>query len=116
MSNIVTFPVKNFPIVPDILPPVPFYEEKPVEWLSLDDYVTAPNSDTIYVRLRGDSFANLNIHSGDLLVVDKSDKGKNGELVLVNSGNKYIVTIKDSKTIGIVGVVDFVVQKMRGAR
>ena len=50
--------------------------------LSLDQYLVKNPEATFYVRASGDSMINAGIHSGDLLVVDRSITAKNQDIIV----------------------------------
>jgi DNA polymerase V len=51
----------------------------------------------LYVRVRGDSMRDLNIHNGMIAVVDRLKKPENGSIVVARLGSAY--TIKKWKEI-----------------
>ena len=50
--------------------------------LDLHDYVVKHPASTFYMRVEGDSWAEMGIHTGDLLIVDKSLEMRSGDLVV----------------------------------
>lgn len=50
--------------------------------LDLNDYLIMNPSATFLVRVTGDSMTNSGIHSGDLLIVDRSLEPKDGNIVI----------------------------------
>lgn len=58
--------------------------------ISLDDYAIKNPKKTIFIKASGESM-NPTIWSGDLLVIELTDKAKNNELVLVQINNEFTV-------------------------
>jgi DNA polymerase V len=50
--------------------------------LDLNDYLVRNPSATFFVRVRGDSMLNAGIHTGDILIVDRSLQPKEGSIVI----------------------------------
>ncbi len=66
--------------------------ESPIEWLSLDDYVSNNKDDSIlYVRVRGESMLDVGINTGDLAVVDRNRKPISTDVVLCDASGTYAV-------------------------
>jgi len=64
----------------------------PIEWLSLDDYVSRGRKDSVlYVRVFGNSMIDLGIESNDLVVIDRLKKAENGAKVLARLGSEYTI-------------------------
>lgn len=50
--------------------------------LDLNNYLVRHPSQTFYVRVTGDSMTGAGIHSGDMLIVDRAIKARDGSIVL----------------------------------
>ncbi|WP_158826576.1 LexA family protein [Mucilaginibacter lacusdianchii] len=66
------------------------YEE---ERISLDEYVTKYPHATYYIRVKGDCMKNSGIHEDDLLVVDKSLKVLNGDIVIGVLDGEHVLAV-----------------------
>ncbi|MDO4569470.1 MAG: translesion error-prone DNA polymerase V autoproteolytic subunit [Planctomycetia bacterium] len=64
-------------------------EEQPAEELDLNGLLVKNASATFFVRATGDSMINAGIFSGDLLLVDKSEDPKNGDIVIAVINNEF---------------------------
>lgn len=59
--------------------------------LDLNDYLIRNPSSTFYVRVTGDSMIHAGIHSGDLLIVDRSITPKNNNIVIAVINGELLV-------------------------
>ncbi len=59
--------------------------------LDLNDYLIMNPASTFLVRVTGDSMRNAGIHSGDLLVVDRSLEAKDGNIVIAVIDGELLV-------------------------
>ena len=59
--------------------------------LDLNDYLIEHPEATFFVRVSGDSMINAGIHSGDLLIVDKSLKAESGDVVVAVVDGEFTV-------------------------
>ena len=59
--------------------------------LDLNDFIVRNPSATFFVRVTGDSMLDAGIHSGDLLVVDRSLQAKDGSIVIAVIDGDLIV-------------------------
>lgn len=57
--------------------------------LSLDEYIIRRPAATFFVRVKGDGMTETGIHSGDLLVIDRSLKPKKDSIVIVLLDGEY---------------------------
>ena len=76
---------------------------------------------TFYIRVNGESMIDANLHDNDVLVVDKSLKAKNGDIIVAILDRDYTVKTfrpkneeiylepanKNYQTIKITGLMDF---------
>lgn len=78
--------------------PAADYEE---ERINLVDYVTKYPSATFFVKVEGDCMNGSGIHSGDLLVVDRSLQPKEGDVVVGTLDGDFILRtyIKENNTV-----------------
>ncbi|MGA8163563.1 MAG: translesion error-prone DNA polymerase V autoproteolytic subunit [Waddliaceae bacterium] len=103
--------------------------------LDLNDLVIQHPAATFFVRVEGESMADANIHSGDILVVDRALEASNGKIVVavingeftvkrftINSGGAYLVPenpryptlkIEPDSDFHVWGVVTYVIHKAR---
>lgn len=123
--------------------PLPFYistvpagfpspaEDYAEESLDINDYLVQHPAATYYVRVKGDSMTGVGIHDGDLLVVDRSLRATNGNIVLavvngevtvkrlVQHRDRYIlqaenpayppIHLPDGSELQVWGVVNYVI-------
>jgi len=67
--------------------------------LDLNDYLIRNPSSTFYVRVTGESMIHASIHSGDLLIVDRSITPKNNNIVIaVINGELLVKRIRIEKS------------------
>jgi DNA polymerase V len=59
--------------------------------LDLNEHLIKHPAATFYVRVSGDSMINAGIHDGDLLIVDKSLKAKDGSVVVAILNGEFTV-------------------------
>ena len=59
--------------------PAEGYEE---ERIDINDIIITNPPSTFYVRVKGNSMINANIHDGDILVIDKSLEAKHDDIVI----------------------------------
>lgn len=52
------------------------------KWLDLNDLLVPEKESTFFVRVKGESMRDANIHPGDLLIVDRSREAKDGDIVI----------------------------------
>lgn len=68
--------------------PAEDYLEHP---LDLNEYVTQHPESTYFVKVRGESMSNGNIHNGDILVVDKAIPACSGRVVIAALHGEMLV-------------------------
>ncbi|EAW8702502.1 translesion error-prone DNA polymerase V autoproteolytic subunit [Salmonella enterica] len=59
--------------------------------LDLNTYCIRRPSATYFVRAIGDSMKNMDLHSGDLMVVDKAEKPIQGDIVIAETDGEFTV-------------------------
>lgn len=59
--------------------------------LLVDDYLIEKPSHTVLVPVKGDSMIDAGIHSGDVVVVDKSARAKPGNIVVAIVDNEFTI-------------------------
>ena len=64
-------------------------EDAPTEALTLDDYLIEHPSQTVFVRVKGDSMQDAGILDGDLVVVEKRSSARRGEIVVAIVDNQF---------------------------
>ena len=129
-----TAPIPAFmsPVQAGFPSPADDYEENK---LDLNALVIKHPTATFFVRVEGESMADADIHSGDILVVDRSLEASNGKIVIAvvngeftvkrfvtNSSGTFLVPenpnyptlkIEEGSEFQIWGVVTFVIHKTR---
>jgi DNA polymerase V len=64
-----------------------FIEKK----LDLNDYLIRKPASTFFVQVDGDSMINAGIHSGDILIVDRSLDASNGKIIVAIFNGEFTV-------------------------
>ena len=59
--------------------------------LDLNEYCIRHPSATYFVRALGDSMTELGLHSGDLMIVDKSERAAHGDIVIAEVDGEFTV-------------------------
>ncbi len=59
--------------------------------LDLNEHLIANPASTFYIRVQGDSMVDENIHSGDILIVDKSLEARPGDVVIAEVDGEFCV-------------------------
>jgi DNA polymerase V len=59
--------------------------------LDLNEHLISHPASTFFVRVQGDSMNDANIHSGDILIVDKSLDAKPGDVVIAQLDGEFTV-------------------------
>lgn len=59
--------------------------------LNLSEYLTPKGTNAFLVKVSGDSMVDANIYDGDILVVDSSEKCKNGSIVIASLNGEAAV-------------------------
>lgn len=91
--------------------------------LDLNEYLIKHPASTFFVRVEGDSMIDAGIHSGDILIVDKSLEPKNNKIVIAvvngeltvkrikkTGGKVFLIAENDNYSpIEITGDTDFVI-------
>ena len=68
--------------------PAANYVEEP---LDLNEYLVKHPSATFFVRVSGDAMVEAGIHSGDILIVDRSLKSANNKVVVAVVNGQFMV-------------------------
>ena len=66
-------------------------DDAPGDALTIDDYLIERPSQTVLVRVKGDSMIDAGILDGDLLVVEKRTSATRGEIVIAIVDNQFTV-------------------------
>lgn len=106
---------------------VGFTDENISSSLDLNALVIQHPAATFFVRAEGDAMAHAGICSGDLLVVDRSQKPSNGKIIIaivdgefvvrrlsINEGRMTLVADNSSSTVSdlqVWGVVTYIIHK-----
>ena len=67
--------------------------EKPDEYFALPAYLVPAKKEVFTLTVSGDSMINAGIHDGDIIIVEKNNTARNGEMV-VAMNNENEVTLK----------------------
>jgi len=59
--------------------------------LNLHSLVVSRPASTYFLRVTGDSMQDARIHSGDVLIVDRSEKPEHGSIVIASIDNEFTV-------------------------
>ena len=59
--------------------------------LDLNEYLIKQKEATFFVRIKGDSMIDAGIHDNDIVIVDKSQKASNGDIVLASVDGDFTV-------------------------
>ena len=64
-------------------------DDAPADALTIDDYLIERPSQTVLVRVKGDSMIDAGILDGDLVVVEKTPSAKRGDIVVAIVDNQF---------------------------
>ena len=64
-------------------------DDAPGDALTIDDYLIDNPSQTVLVRVKGDSMIDAGIFEGDLVVVEKRNAARRGEIVIAIVDNQF---------------------------
>jgi repressor LexA len=64
-------------------------DDAPADALTIDDYLIERPSQTVLVRVKGDSMIEAGILDGDLVVVEKTPSAKRGDIVVAIVDNQF---------------------------
>ncbi|MGH8851044.1 MAG: LexA family protein [Casimicrobiaceae bacterium] len=64
-------------------------DDAPADALTIDDYLIERPSQTVLVRVKGDSMLDAGIFEGDLVVVEKRSSARRGEIVIAIVDNQF---------------------------
>ena len=59
--------------------------------LDLNEYCIQRRSSTYFVRAIGNSMSEIGLHSGDLLIVDKAEEARHGDIVIAEVEGEFTV-------------------------
>ncbi|MBU4485738.1 MAG: translesion error-prone DNA polymerase V autoproteolytic subunit [Candidatus Delongbacteria bacterium] len=103
MERNITNVVKIYKVVKGEKVELPFYTEKlsagfpsPADdylerSLDLNEYLIKNPAATFFVEIQGDSMIGAGIHSGDILIVDRSLEAKHGKIVVAIINSEFTV-------------------------
>ncbi len=102
--------------------------------LDINDIVAANPASTFYVKVKGDSMQDANIHEGDILVVNRSAEPSHGKIVIAIIDGEFTVKqlyskdnevkllaanpeypdiiFRDEQELNIWGVVSYIIYKV----
>lgn len=64
-------------------------EEELIDTLSLDEYLVDNPDASFMLKVSGDSMIDAGIHEGDIVIVEKGHRAKNGDIVLACVDNEW---------------------------
>lgn len=59
--------------------------------LDLNEYCIQRRSSTFFVRAIGNSMTDIGLHSGDLMIVDKAEQARHGDIVIAETDGEFTV-------------------------
>lgn len=71
------------------------------EALTIDDYLVERPSQTVLVRVKGDSMIDAGIHEGDLVVVERRPAANFGDIVVATVDNEFTLKYLERDKTGI---------------
>jgi SOS regulatory protein LexA len=66
-------------------------EEEMIDTISLDDWLISNKQSSFMLKVSGDSMIDAGIHSGDLVILDRSRPVKNGDIVVAEIDREWTV-------------------------
>jgi len=72
-------------------------DDTPTDALTIDDYLIERPSQTVLVRVKGDSMQEAGILDGDLAVVEKRNTARRGEIVIAIVDNQFTLKRLDTE-------------------
>jgi SOS regulatory protein LexA len=108
-------------------------EEELIDTLSLDEFLIEKPEATFMLKVTGDSMLDAGIHPGDMVLIERGAKPKNGDIVIANVDGewtmKYLIrdrsgvrlepanarykTIRPENSLEIAGIVRTVIRKYK---
>jgi repressor LexA len=85
---------RGIPIVGRVAAGVPITAEEHLEGRLAVNDLFGPRHDLFSVRVKGDSMEDAGIHDGDLVVVRKQERVRNGEICVAYLGEEQEATVK----------------------
>ncbi|MES2930218.1 MAG: transcriptional repressor LexA [Patescibacteria group bacterium] len=64
-------------------------EDELTDTLNLDDYLVSEKENTYMLKVDGNSMINAHIADGDMVLVEKTDKAKDGQIVIANVDGEF---------------------------
>jgi SOS regulatory protein LexA len=87
-------PLAEAPVQAGLANPV---DDAPADALTIDDYLIEHPSQTVLVRVKGDSMQDAGIFDGDLVVVEKRNTARQGEIVIAIVDNQFTLKRLDTE-------------------
>jgi repressor LexA len=87
-------PLADSPVRAGLPNPV---DDAPTDALTIDDYLIERPSQTVLVRVKGDSMLEAGILDGDLVVVEKRTTARRGEIVIAIVDNQFTLKRLDTE-------------------
>lgn len=84
--------------------------------LDLNKLVVKNRASTFYMRVESESYEELNIHTGDILTIDRAVEMKPGDVFVGSTDGEFIIQkyTGDTETeVDLFGVVTHVIHKLR---
>lgn len=70
--------------------PIDVYDPQ-AKQINVEDFLVDNPTETVLLKVRGESMLNAGLHEGDIVVVDKSKQASNGDMVIAFVDNQYTV-------------------------
>lgn len=80
--------------------PVPTPDEQ-ADLMSLDEYLVENPNQTFLLKVTGDSLKDIGILPNDLVLIEKANTSKNGQVVLANIDSEWTLKILDKTKTGL---------------
>lgn len=77
-------------------------EDASTEALTIDDYLVERPSQTVLVRVKGDSMIDAGIHEGDIAVVEKRPAANIGDIVIAIVDNEFTLKYLERDKTGFI--------------
>ena len=66
-------------------------EEELVDTMSLDEFLIGNKEASYILRVKGDSMIDAGIHEGDMVIVERSDQAKDGQIVIAEVDGEWTI-------------------------
>src|SRR3989344_4169891 len=66
-------------------------EDELVDTMSLDEFLIGNKEASYILRVKGDSMIDAGIHEGDMVIVERSDQAKDGQIVIAEVDGEWTI-------------------------